>query len=142
MEKEIIKHLSLILRSNKVESGPPLSTILGNFGINTVKFVKDFNEFTKDLPDYFLLEVHINIYNDRTYEFFFKNLNISLFLNLVSFNKEFLVKGSGGYKPQKYKVIKLQDIIYISILKFGFCNNRILNLIFGSINSMGLIIIK
>ena len=37
---------SIYLRMGSVESGPPLSTILGNFGINTIKFVKDLNEFT------------------------------------------------------------------------------------------------
>jgi len=74
MEKEIIKTFSIFLRSGKVEAGPPLSTILGNFGINTVKFVKEYNEFTKELPDYFLLVVIINVYNDKSYNFFYKNL--------------------------------------------------------------------
>lgn len=142
MEKEAIKSFSISLRSGKVESGPPLSTILGNFGLNTVKFVKDFNEFTKDLPDYFLLVVIINIYNDKTYNFLLKEPSISLLLRLVSFDKDFLVKGSGGYRPFKYKVIKLYDIILISFFKFGYCDDRTLRLIFGTIQSMNLNVIK
>jgi large subunit ribosomal protein L11 len=142
MEKEITKTFSISLRSAKVESGPPLSTILGNFGINTVKFVKDFNEFTKDLPDYFLLTVIINIYNDKSYSFFLKQPNVSLLLRLVSFDKNFLVKGSGGYRPLKHKVIKLNDILLISIFKFGHCNDTTLRLIMGTIKSMNLNVIE
>lgn len=44
------KKISLFLRAQSVDSGPPLGTILGNLGVNTVKFCKDFNEFTKDIP--------------------------------------------------------------------------------------------
>jgi large subunit ribosomal protein L11 len=141
MDKEIIKTFSITLRSGKVESGPPLSTILGNFGINTVKFVKDFNEFTKDLSDYFLLMVVINVYNDKSYEFLLKEPSMSLLLRLVSFDKDFLVKGSGGYRPFKYKVILLSDIFLISFFKFGYCNDQSLRLIIGTIQAMGLNVI-
>jgi large subunit ribosomal protein L11 len=141
MDKEIVKTFSISLRSSKVESGPPLSTILGNFGINTVKFVKDFNEFTKDLPDYFLLVVVINIYNDKSYDFLLKEPSISLLLRLVSFDKDFLVKGSGGYRPFKYKVIFLHDIFLISFFKFGCCNEKTLRLVLGTVQSMNLNVI-
>jgi large subunit ribosomal protein L11 len=141
MDKEIIKTFSISLRSSKVESGPPLSTILGNFGINTVKFVKDFNDFTKDLSDYFLLVVVINVYNDKSYDFLLKEPSISLLLRLVSFDKDFLVKGSGGYRPFKYKVIILHDIFLISFFKFGYCDDKTLRLILGTIQSMNLNVI-
>lgn len=140
MEK--IKTFSIVLRSGKVESGPPLSTILGNFGINTVKFVKDFNEFTKDLPDYFLLVVIIDIFNDKSYNFLLKEPSVSLLLRLVSFDKDFLVKGSGGYRPFKYKVVSITDIILISFFKFGFCNDNSLRLIFGTLQSMDLHVVE
>lgn len=142
MNKEVIKSFSISLRSGKVESGPPLSTILGNFGLNTVKFVKEFNDFTKDLPDYFLLIVKIVIYNDKSYDFFFKQPNVSLLLRLLSFDKEFLKKGSGGYRPLKYKVIMFTDILFISLFKFGICNDETLRLIIGTVQSMGLHVIK
>lgn len=142
MEKEILKIFSISLRSSKVEAGPPLSTILGNFGINTVKFVKDFNEFTKELPDYFLLVVFIYIYSDKSYKFILNIPSISLLLRLVSFDKDFLVKGSGGYRPLKYKVIYFKDIYFISIFKFGYFNDKTLRLILGTIQSMDLNVIS
>ncbi|MCU0349642.1 MAG: hypothetical protein MUF43_02265 [Flavobacterium sp.] len=141
MEKEIIKTFSIVLRSGKVESGPPLSTILGNFGLNTVKFVKDFNDFTKELPDYFLLVVDINVYNDKSYNFILNEPNVSLLLRLISFEKDFLVKGSGGYRPFKYKVVSLNDILLISFFKFGYCDDRTLRLILGTVQSMNLHVI-
>ena len=42
------KKVSIYLRAQMAESGPPLGTVLGNLGVNTVKFCKEFNDFTKD----------------------------------------------------------------------------------------------
>jgi ribosomal protein L11 len=107
-------HFSMYLRSNKVESGPPLSTILGNYGINTVSFVDDLNDYTEDLPDYFLLKVDIFIFEDKTYEFEVNIPTVSALIRLCSFNKALLIKGSGGYISQNYRVVKLIDLVYIS----------------------------
>jgi len=142
MEKEIIKNFSIFLRSNKAESGPPLSTVLGNAGVNTVKFVKDFNEYTQDLPDYFLLIINIIVLYDKTYLFDFKKPTLSFLLRIISFEKEFLIKGSGGFVSEKYNVIKVDDIIYISYFKYGFFDINTLKLILGTINSMNLYVIE
>jgi large subunit ribosomal protein L11 len=142
MDKEVLKIFSIFLRSNKVESGPPLSTILGNFGINTVKFVKDFNDYTKDLPDYFLLVISVTIFNDKTYIFSLNEPSISFLLRVISLEKDFLIKGSGGYIAQKYKVIKINDVVLISVFKYGFFNINTLKLILGTIQSMDLHVVE
>jgi ribosomal protein L11 len=142
MDSEVLKQFSIFLRSNKVESGPPLSTILGNFGVNTVKFVKDFNDYTKDLPDYFLLVVDITIYNDKTYSFDILNPSISFLLRLISFEKDFLTKGSGGYISNPYKVISVEDIVLVSYFKFGFFDEYTLKIILGILNSMNLYVVE
>jgi len=49
---EVKNVVFLFIRSQHAESGPPLGTVLGNIGINAVKFCKEFNEYTKDLPSY------------------------------------------------------------------------------------------
>ena len=115
---------------------------MGNFGINTVKFVKDFNEFTKELPDYFLLVVTIYIYNDKSYNFLLNEPSVSLLLRLLSFDKDFLVKGSGGYRPLKHKVILLKDLYLVSFFKFGYCNEKTLKYILGTIQAMNLNVIS
>lgn len=59
----------LFIRSQSAESGPPLGTVLGNIGVNAIKFCKEFNDYTKDLPTYFILKVKISVLEDRTYNF-------------------------------------------------------------------------
>lgn len=57
------------LMSNKAEAVPPLGTILGNIGVNTIKFCEEFNTFTKDLPNYILVKVIIHILYNRSFKF-------------------------------------------------------------------------
>jgi len=142
MDIEVVKKFSIFLRSNKVESGPPLSTILGNFGINTVKFVNDFNDYTKELPDYFLLVIHVVIYTDKTYSFDIAEPTVALLLRLVCVEKDFLVKGSGGYISNKYKAVCVDDLILISVFKFGFFNECTLKTILAILNSMDLYVVE
>ena len=113
---------SMFLRSKTVDSGPPLSTILGNYGVNTVAFCKEFNEFTKELPNYFLLEVVIVINSDRTYTFSIKEPTIAFLLKLVMKKVEILKKGSGGLKTDFIKIINLKDIYLISNFKYNSYN--------------------
>jgi len=55
--------ITIYIRANSAEAGPPLGTILGNLGINTVKFCKDFNEYTQGLPNYLKLSLKIVVKN-------------------------------------------------------------------------------
>jgi len=113
----------MFLRAKNVDSGPPLSTILGNYGVNTVAFCKEFNEFTKELSNFFLLEVIIIINNDRTYSFSIKEPTIAFLLKLVMKKVEIFKKGSGGLKKDYIKVIYLKDIYLISNFKYNSYNS-------------------
>ena len=46
MDNVIIK-LTLYIRANNAESGPPLGTTLGNIGVNTIKFCKESKRASK-----------------------------------------------------------------------------------------------
>lgn len=142
MEKMILKSFSIGLRMGKIEAGPPLSTILGNIGINTVKFCKELNDFTKDLPYFFLLEVKIYIFIDKTYQFNIIEPSIALLLRLVSIKKEIKVKISGGYKSKLVNAVKLEDIYLISFFKFNNCFENSLKSIYGTLFSLNLYVIK
>jgi large subunit ribosomal protein L11 len=120
-EKNRIK-FSMFLRAKNVDSGPPLSTILGNYGVNTISFCKEFNEFTKELPNYFLLEVVIVINSDRSYNFSIKEPTAAFLLKLVVKKIEIFKKGSGGLKIDYIKVINLKDIYLISNFKYNSYN--------------------
>src|ERR1700742_4860895 len=121
-EKDRIIKFSMFLRSKNVDSGPPLSTILGNYGVNTIAFCKEFNEFTKELPNYFLLEVIIVINSDRTFNFSIKEPTIAFLLKLVVKKIEIFKKGSGGLKVDYIKIINLKDIYLISKFKYNSYN--------------------
>src|ERR1700742_3318443 len=118
-EKDRIIKFSMFLRAKNVDSGPPLSTILGNYGVNTVAFCKEFNEFTKELPTYFLLELVITINSDRTYSFIINEPTIAFLLKLVGKKVEIFNKGSGGFKVDYIKVIFLKDIYLICKFKYN-----------------------
>lgn len=142
MDKDIIKTFSIGLRMGKIEAGPPLSTILGNIGINTVKFCKELNEFTKTLPFYFLLEVKIFVYVDKTYTFTVCEPSVALLLRLVSFKKEVMVKISGGLKPTLVNAVKIEDIYLVSFFKYGNCVEQSIRSVYGTLFSLNLYVIE
>lgn len=84
----LLRHvIDVYLRAASADSGPPLGTILGNLGINTAKFCKDFNEFTKELPPYFVVCVRIFIYENRTFSFVVMAPSTTYILNIIKFQK-------------------------------------------------------
>jgi ribosomal protein L11 len=118
-EKANLVEFSMFLRAGNVDSGPPLSTILGNYGVNTVSFCKDFNEQTKILPNHFLIETFIVVNNDRTYSFSIKEPSVAFLLKLVAGKSEIYVMGQGGLRKQYLKTVKLRDIYLVCLFKFG-----------------------
>ena len=134
-EKKNRIKFSMFLRARNIDSGPPLSTILGNFGVNTMAFCKEFNEFTKELPNYFLLEVVIVINDDRTYNFVIKEPTVAFLLKLVVKKTEIFKQGSGGLKIEYIKVIRLKDLYLISNFKYNSFNLSCLKNICGILAS-------
>lgn len=131
---------SIYLRMGSVESGPPLSTILGNFGINTVKFVKDLNEFTGELPTYLLLVVNVVINSDKTYSFELNEPSVTQFLRILSKKKQVYIKAQGGLKTVDIKVISIKDLYFICYTKFGNFNDSSFRMLYGSICSLDMYI--
>lgn len=136
MKKKInIKKFGIFLRAGNVESGPPLSTVLGNYGVNTANFCKDFNEKTRLLPNYFLIEVVIYINSDRTYNFIVKELSIAFILKLLVDNSPIFVKGQGGFKVNFLKTIAIRDIYLVSLLKFNSIDIMSIKMVFAIVIS-------
>jgi ribosomal protein L11 len=83
-QEQYVKHvINITIRSQNAESGPPLGTVLGNIGVNALKFAKDFNEYTEELPNYFKVNVKIIIYKNNNYKFLIKIPNIGYILYLL-----------------------------------------------------------
>jgi len=56
-----IKFISFYLKANTATVSPPLSSVFGNLGLNTMKFCKEFNALTEQLMSYFLIKVYVKI---------------------------------------------------------------------------------
>jgi large subunit ribosomal protein L11 len=114
MDNVIIK-LTLYIRANNAESGPPLGTTLGNIGVNTIKFCKEFNEFTKDLPNYFLLRVSIVIAENKGFTFTVSLPSIGFLIYLLK--KEETLKNKDGVVTNN-SFIYLEDLLKLAKFKF------------------------
>lgn len=137
MDQENI-NLIIYIRANNAKSGPPLGTTLGNIGVNTVKFCKEFNEFTKDLPDYFLLKVNIIISENKNFTFSVKLPSIGFIISLLK--KEETFKDTNG-NIHVISYILLED--FLKIAKFKFPNydlKKSTKIIKGSLLSSKIII--
>jgi len=114
MDNIIIK-LTLYIRANSAESGPPLGTTLGNIGVNTIKFCKEFNEFTKDLPNYFLLRVSIIVAENKGFTFSVSLPSIGFLIFLLK--KEEVLKNKDGVVTNN-SYIYLEDLLKLAKFKF------------------------
>ena len=122
----------LFIRAQIAESGPPLGTVLGNLGINAVKFCNDFNDFTKELPSYFLLKVKILILEDRSYNFFIFPPTTGFLIMLIKTQK----KIEKSFNKKGLNIISLKNVVQLAKFKFPNMNLRnSLPIIIGSINS-------
>src|ERR1043165_108419 len=116
---EIIK-LELYIKANGAESGPPLGTTLGNIGVNTIKFCKEFNEYTQDLPNYFLFKDNITVNENKSFIFSVGLPSIGFLISLLK--KEEILMDSSGTNYSIYYII-LED--FLKLCKFIFPNYRL-----------------
>jgi ribosomal protein L11 len=93
---------------------------LGNLGVNTITFCNAFNNYTKNLPTYFLLKVTIFIYENRTTNFTFTLPPVGFFFNLVKFERTIGIKISNKFQEKIIQCITLSDLLKIAIFKFPY----------------------
>jgi large subunit ribosomal protein L11 len=126
-------NLILYIKAGQAESGPPLGTILGNIGVQTVKFCKEFNEFTKDLPIYFTLKVKIIIPENKNFTFSVEMHSIGFIISLLK--KEEKIKKKDG-TDSSFFFIYFEDLVKLAKFKFPeFSLERSIKIIKGSLYS-------
>jgi len=142
LDKDIKYIKKCYLMSQKAEAVPPLGTILGNIGVNTIKFCDEFNQFTKELPNYFSLKVTILIFENKTFKFFIKKPSTSFLMNLLKFEKKIKILLKNRLNDKILNCIKLKDLIHIAIFKYPNLNiEKTLPIIWGTAKSMNLNIV-
>ena len=98
--KKLTAVVKLQLPVGKATAGPPVGSSLGPHGVNSVQFVKEFNDKTASQAG-LIIPVVISIYQDRSYDFVLKTPPAAVLI------KKALGLESGSGKPNKQKVGKL-----------------------------------
>lgn len=138
-----IKHKkNIYIKSQGADPSPPLGTVLGNIGVNTVNFCNAFNSYTNKLPYYFLLKVNINIFDNRNFFFTTKLPTFGFILNLLKFERIIKVRVNDRMHDKIIMCVKLYQVLKLIKLKFGLINFNTLFISKGTIKSMNLIIVK
>lgn len=133
----------IYIQSQGAEAAPPLGTILGNVGVNTVKFCDEFNKFTKNLPSYLIVKVKININDNKSFNFSIISISITYLLNLLKFKNTIKAFLNGILVESEVFFIKLKDILILALFKFP--NKDItesFNILLGITKSMDILITK
>ncbi len=140
---EVLHVKKCFLISNSAEPLPPLGTILGNLGVNTVKFCEEFNNFTKGLPNYFLLKVVIYILDNRSFKFNVFFPTTTFIINILKFEKIIKIKFFDRLHDKSITCILLKDLIQLALFKFPQQNlMNSLPMVWGSVKSMNILVIK
>lgn len=131
------------IQSQSAEAAPPLGTILGNVGVNTIKFCDEFNKYTTKLPSYLIVKVKIIINENKSFTFSLVSLSITYLLNLFKFNNTIKVRVHDRTHEKEIMCIKLKNVLILSLFKFPGKNiEESFNIFNGITKSMNLLIVK
>jgi large subunit ribosomal protein L11 len=122
--------------AGKATPAPPVGPALGQYGINIMEFVKNYNERTAPQVGT-VIPVEITIYEDRSFTFVTKTPPASeLIKKALS-----IPKGSGANRREKAGTLSKDQLRDIAQLKMADLNaNDIegaMNIIAGTARSMG-----
>ncbi len=137
MAKKVKAVIKLQLPGGKATPGQSVGSALGPHGVNSMEFLKQFNERTADKVG-FTIPVIVTAYEDRTFSFVTKTPPATdLILKACGIDK-------ASSKPKKEKVAKIKKAQIEEIAKMKMqdlnasCVETAMNMIIGSCKSMGI----
>lgn len=108
------KFLSFYLKANTATVSPPLSSVFGNLGLNTMKFCKEFNALTEQLNSIFLLKVFVKIdLTSKTWILKISKMPVTFLYRLVSLKKKMQFTGLGGFFFKEISYITLKNFFLV-----------------------------
>jgi ribosomal protein L11 len=114
-------------------------TNLTNIGVQTQKFAKDFNEYTKDLPDFLEVRLEVTVDNSKNYSYEVFKPSTGHLINLCKFEKVIKLWEYDRFNDVTILCILLKDVITICLFKFPTLDiKESFLIIFGTIKSMNL----
>ncbi len=136
MAKKVIGNLKLRIPAGRATAGPPVGSILGQWGLNMMDFINPFNDATKDLMGKDVI-VHVKVYEDRS--FTWKSLGQPV--DDMIRDRAGIKKGSGKPHSEKVGSISRAQLAEIAEIKKDQLNaiddeGRI-KVIAGTARSMG-----
>jgi large subunit ribosomal protein L11 len=136
MAKKVMAVVKLQCPAGKATPAPPVGPALGQYGINIMEFVKNYNERTAPQVGT-VIPVEITIYEDRSFTFVTKTPPASeLIKKAIS-----IPKGSGANRREKAGTLSKDQLREIAQMKMADLNaNDIegaMNIIAGTARSMG-----
>jgi large subunit ribosomal protein L11 len=136
MAKKVMAVVKLQCPAGKATPAPPVGPALGQYGINIMEFVKNYNERTAPQVGT-VIPVEITIYEDRSFTFVTKTPPASeLIKKALS-----IPKGSGANRREKAGTLSKDQLRDIAQLKMADLNaNDIegaMNIIASTARSMG-----
>jgi large subunit ribosomal protein L11 len=142
--KTVFRELLTVLPAGAATTGPPLGPLLGQFGVNTPSFCKQFNDVTSVFSSLIkgklvLLSVKIIIYDDKTLGFTIQKPHTSFLIKQL---RKKLVS-----TKTSFFVLTLDDLFKIVYFKFGPVKNSTLlfklsRIVLGTAFSMQTIVVS
>ena len=139
MPKKVVKMVKLQVPAAKATPAPPVGPALGQAGVNSMAFVKEFNARTEKQVG-LIIPVEITVFEDRSFTFVTKTPPAAVLLKKAAG----LEKASG--EPNKKKVAKLgrdkvREIAESKMQDLNAANvEAAMRMVEGTARSMGIVI--
>jgi large subunit ribosomal protein L11 len=139
MAKKLKAIVKLQVPAGKANPAPPVGPALGQYGVNIMEFVKQYNERTaKEVG--MIIPVEISIYEDRTFSFITKTPPAKTLL----LKEAGLERGSGEPNTKKVGKVTSAQVRKIAEVKMPDLNatsiEGAMHIIEGTARSMGIVV--
>ena len=136
MAKKVVGVVKLQLPAGKATPAPPVGPALGQYGVNIMEFVKQFNAKTANQPGMVIPAV-LTVYADRSFTFVLKTPPASVLIRKAAG----IEKGSGEPNKKKVATLTMAQVNEIAKIKLPDMNANDLEadaqMVAGTARSMG-----
>ena len=136
MAKKVVGVVKLQLPAGKATPAPPVGPALGQYGVNIMEFVKQFNAKTANQPGMVIPAV-LTVYADRSFTFVLKTPPASVLIRKAAG----IDKGSGEPNKKKVATLTMAQVNEIAKIKLPDMNANDLEaaaqMVAGTARSMG-----
>lgn len=136
MAKKVVGQVKLQLPAGKATPAPPVGPALGQYGVNIMEFVKQFNAKTANQAGMIIPAV-LTVYADRSFTFILKTPPASVLIRKAAG----IEKGSGEPNKNKVATLTMEQVKEIAKVKMPDMNANDIDaaaaMVAGTARSMG-----